>query len=296
MFKKMIVGAFCFTMIACGGGGTDSIFDDICFGCGNGDGSGGLNHNQLAEAFVASLNASGNITVTLVKKSTLRENFIVIYNNTTQQHIAVTLDGYVANTDAYAYFEANQARFFTGLEVLPSYTEIRIGQRTETRPESFYEFNAECNCHTWVTRDVEYTVDYEYEHTVPVRYRDIPSQLTFEKIDATPKDLEKMAALKEAAEMSAVSEKLQTSFGLSQERSMEVARLTAAWNKAGGKNLTVNEHDSFSKDVLGFTITEGKNAIQSGNVTSINSLIEKAAITNGTSQENVREIIKSFMN
>lgn len=264
MFKKMLISATCFALIACGGGG------------GNGGGAPGFTHNQLAENFVQNLNASGQMHVTLVKDSTLQRDFIVVYNPSTDEYVAINIDLYQPNGDALAFYQANQAGHYYDLDVIPGYYE------THTRTS----YDAWCECYT----------TEEYETWVPQRYRDRRADITFEKITASPKDLEKMAALKEAVQMGQVSEKLQAQFGLSAERSNEVARLTNAWSKAGGKDLTAKEHDAFSKEVLGFTITEGQSAFQSGNESSINSLIEKAAVTNGTSPENVREIIKGFMN
>lgn len=116
----------------------------------------------------------------------------------------------------------------------------------------------------------------------------------YEKNMSTPKDLEKRAAQKEQEYIATTAQKMEAQFGLSADRSQEVAALTLAWKKAGGRNMTKAEADSYTKQLLGFTNTELVEATQSNDLVKIDQLIEKAANTNQTSPEHIREIIRSI--
>ncbi|OFZ11393.1 MAG: hypothetical protein A2Z20_07665 [Bdellovibrionales bacterium RBG_16_40_8] len=129
------------------------------------------------------------------------------------------------------------------------------------------------------------------------RYYDWYTGLTFEKVQSTSKDLEKYAALAQEKVIKSRAENVAAKFGLSVERSKDVVRLAMAWQKSGGKELAAKDQDSFSKELLGFSISDAKKAVtekESGNSRPLDSLIEKAALTNETTPENVRQIIDQY--
>lgn len=270
--KKIILAAFAATALtACGGGG------------GNGNGSPStptspaLTHNQLAEHFVNQLNATGLYDVDLAKSSTLRSNFIVIYDHDLDSYDAINIDNYAPGMDVLDYVDNNAGRFYYDLDVLPGHYEW----------EPYDRYDSWCECWVTDTREV----------WIPTRYRDRWSGFVFEKIKSSSKDLETFAALAEEATIANRAESVATKFGLSVDRSREVVRLAMAWQKQGGKNLTDKDQDAFSKELLGFSITEAKAAAKSaaeGNVKAMDQLIEEAAITNSTSPEHVRQIIGAF--
>ena len=61
------------------------------------------------------------------------------------------------------------------------------------------------------------------------------------------------------------------------------------------RSLTAADEDAFAKQALGFTISEASNAVASGNVSAVNSLINKAAETNDTSPEHIRELMVNLV-
>ena len=129
------------------------------------------------------------------------------------------------------------------------------------------------------------------------RYYDWYTGLTFEKVQSTSKDLEKYAALAQEKVIKSRAENVAAKFGLSVERSKDVVRLAMAWKQSGGKELSDKQQDSFAKELLGFSITDAKAAAQqkeAGNSNALDSLVEKAALTNDTSPENVRQIIDQY--
>lgn len=264
MMKKVTSYAMALVfMAACGGGGNGS-------GSPATGGSGRLSHNELADRFVANLNSRGEIQVTMARRSTDRSDFIVVYEVSSDQYIAINIDEYTPDQDATAYYQANRSRFFYDLDVVPGYSYY----------DSYYSYTCECYLERLVS--------------VPTKYRDRRSGFVFEKIQESPKDLEKLAALKEAAEVTQTAETLQVDFGLSAERSQEIAQLTKEWQKAGGKDLSVAEQDAFAAEVLGFTISEAMASFKGESSVTIDELIEKAALTNGTSPEHMKEIVSQF--
>ena len=85
-------------------------------------------------------------------------------------------------------------------------------------------------------------------------------------------------------------------FGLSETRSLEVAKIAQAWNSAAGScAMTDADADVFAQEILGVSISEAKAAYQSsveGDTASMNALIDVAADTNGTSPEHVNKLIE----
>ncbi len=118
----------------------------------------------------------------------------------------------------------------------------------------------------------------------------------FEKTTATPKDLAKMNAIKEAVILNNKAEFLSSEFGLSMQRSKEVARLTHNWKKAGIKSMTAAEHDAFSTELLGFSISKGMETVKTGDVSGISALVEEAAVTNGITPEHASKLMTKIFN
>jgi hypothetical protein len=73
-----------------------------------------------------------------------------------------------------------------------------------------------------------------------------------------------------------------------------VARLSAHWSKASIKGMTSAEQDSFSTELLGFSITAGKKAAQAaveGDASQLDSLIESAAAQNNITPEHASKVM-----
>jgi hypothetical protein len=257
--KKVMLAIATLALVACGGGG------------GNGDGapSLGLTHNQLADLFVTALNSTGAYDVSLAKSSTLHDNFIVIYDYDLQEYDAVNISGWTPGTDPAVYVDGSYAIAYYDLDVLPAHYE--------------YDYDVFGDLvSTWI----------------PTRYQDYYTGYVFEKTGTTSKDLLKLSALAEEEVVGNRAEAVATKFGLSVDRSKEVVRLAMAWKKAGGKDLTAKDQDSFSQEMLGFSITEAKSAVKqnlAGDTAALDSLVEKAAETNETTPENVRQIISTYI-
>ncbi|OFZ11395.1 MAG: hypothetical protein A2Z20_07675 [Bdellovibrionales bacterium RBG_16_40_8] len=264
---------------------------------GYGSGAGGLTHDQLASNFVATLNASGEYDVTLVKSSTERKNYIVIYDKDLHAYDAINLSGYTPGADAAAFLNT-QATVYSGLVLIPGHYEwyptygYGYGYNYPSYGNNYYD--SFCNCWT-------YGPDYSQINYVWIedQYRDPGSGLTFEKINATSKDLEKISGLAEQKVVQMRAQNVAARFGLSTERSQDVVRLAIAWQKDGGKELTDNVQDSYAKEMLGFSITEAKSAIkksESGNTEGLDDLVKKAALANDITPEQVKQLIDFYIN
>lgn len=272
--KFLLLSTILLTLIACNGGGSDG---------GNGNGAEGFTHNQLAEKFVNELNLDADFSVTLTKKSTLQNNFLVIYDPLTDSYDAINIDNYdPASTTVTAsdYYYANSSRAFFDLDVIPSHYVTDV--RDVYVSDSYYDFSCDC------TVDSSYWGTETYQRFVETKYRDRPSGLTFEKITATPKDLAKMSAIKEAHSIQKSAEFLSSEFGLSLNRSKEIASLTNHWKKASKKGMSASETDKFATELLGFSLSRGVSVYKdslAGDSSSLDSLIEEAAISNDITPE-----------
>gem|GEM_PF-1251220 len=259
------------------------LFMFAIHGCGgHGDGSAGMTHNELAANFVQQLNSNASFSVTLVKNSTLKSNFIVIYDHKYGTYDAIDLSSYDPNKiSATDYYNQHAGQFFYDLQVLPGYYET-----------------------AWnlVTHYDSYGKPYEeWEPTetwVPTQYRDYYSGFVFEKIDTSAKDLEKISALSEVIRVENTAEYLNKEMGLTLERGQEISRLAIQWEKAGKASMTTEEHDAFASELLGVTITDAMSAYKKsieGDNKSLEAVIKKAANTNGITPEHMNELITKFL-
>jgi len=88
---------------------------------------------------------------------------------------------------------------------------------------------------------------------------------------------------------------LKSQYGLSEERSIKVAKLATSWEKlAKTRALTNADADAFAKELAGVNFSEIDSAVKGmseGNLNDMNTVIAKAADVNGTSIENMSSII-----
>ena len=116
------------------------------------------------------------------------------------------------------------------------------------------------------------------------------SSMIFEKTAGTTKDLDKAAALVEAYKVDTTASNIASEFGLTAERSIQVAKLASAWSKLSkSRALTSADADAFTQEAVGVNLAEINNAGNSPEAMS--SLIEKAAERNETTSENMTLIM-----
>jgi hypothetical protein len=273
MKKLLLTGLMTIAMIGCNSGGS---------GSGSGGGTGGYygySHEELASLFVGNLNLDPEFSVTMVKTNTLEYDYIVIYDPYTDSYDAIDIGAYDPSYDNAAdYYFDNSGNSFFNLNIIDGHYDSDL----------VYEFVG----YDYYGYEM---YDYvQYDTWIPTRYADPYSTYIFEKTASTPKDLAKVAALKEVAVLAKTAKHLSSSFGLSLDRGKEIARLTAHWKKSSIKGMTNAEQDTFSTELLGFSITAGKAAAKQateGNLTGVQELVDQAAKANGITPEHATKLM-----
>jgi hypothetical protein len=254
-----------------------STFITACGGSGgNGDGAPGYTHNQLAELFVQKLNASGDFEVQLAKSSTQRDGYIVVLDRSTNEYNAYNINGYSPEQDAVIFIGSTNQ--YSDLDYIPGYYQQYYSSR--------YDYGCECY------------VSSNYSVYVSATYRDRATGIVFEKTSGTPKDRMKLAALKEAFTVQNMASTLSANYGLSAERSQEVAKTTFLWQQQPKERMTDADHDRFAKEILGHSITDYKAAAQkasAGDRSALNQLIEDSARANGITAEDANQIVNGLL-
>ncbi|RLA62639.1 MAG: hypothetical protein DRQ88_08305 [Epsilonproteobacteria bacterium] len=121
----------------------------------------------------------------------------------------------------------------------------------------------------------------------------------FEQIANMYKDLEKLGARIEAKDLETRSLELSLNYGLSDERSIEVAKILTHMDKINQKrSLTAIEKDIVSKQLLGIDYTTSKSALEKhlqGDSKGMEELYQKAAELNGITPEHVNDLLGEFI-
>lgn len=113
------------------------------------------------------------------------------------------------------------------------------------------------------------------------------------------KDLEKLGANSEVLEREAMAGKIEENYGLSEERSSEVAKILYHYQKIEKKrSLTEMDKNILSKKLLGIDYKSAKYALEEhiqGNPGQLEGVLERAAKANDTSPEHVQELVGEFL-
>ncbi len=147
-----------------------------------------------------------------------------------------------------------------------------------------------------------YDDDFFNAESIPVfgipwtnNYRDANGNI-FETDSVSNKDLEKIGNFTDKIKKEKISEELIANYGLSVERSAEVANLLSDYTRITQKrSLTEKEQDYFSKKVLGVGFKDADSVIKGGNTEDLGNLIQKAAELNGTTPEQMQEIFVNII-
>lgn len=131
------------------------------------------------------------------------------------------------------------------------------------------------------------------------RYYSWEYDVIFEKTEGESKDLEKVSAFIEEKRIAKMGEKLAAEFGLSEERSIEIAKLTRQWTDLKKKrSLTDADAHAFSEKLFGFDLNKASAAYKKsleGDKADLDALFDQAAEVNGTSPERVNQIFNKLI-
>ncbi len=117
----------------------------------------------------------------------------------------------------------------------------------------------------------------------------VGNRLLLSETGSTSKDTLKNAAIVEQYLVVEMAKQVQTKFGLSSERSFKVAKAANHFRKYSSvRALTTDDTNAYAEEMIGVSFKEMESAYKSskkGNVTELNSVLEKAAEKNGVSVE-----------
>lgn len=136
-----------------------------------------------------------------------------------------------------------------------------------------------------------------YYDLIPIgmnEFEDYWTGLIFNITKMESKDHMKLAAFEEALQLKKASDILMVEYGLSVNRSQEVAKLAMLWQNTPKELMTDGDHDRFAQAVLGNSISEYKEAVtkkMSGDGSTLEKLIENAAQVNGVSVDQVHDLV-----
>ena len=235
---------------------------------------------QLTDSFVNDLNASGEFTVSIAKRFTdVGYDYLVIYDKDNNSYDAIDISRYDASVDNAAdYYYDNLNHHFLDLKKIPAHYQT--------------EYNYEVvGVDEWGYDVYDYVPEEVY---VSTQYWDSRSNLYFEKVSASPKDLAKVVALQEAIEIDKASTSISNQLGLSLKRSREVANLKQYWKKVDKKSMTKSELSSFTTELLGFSIDDAIGAYQAsanGNDSQLEGLINQSAEVNSITPEHAQSLM-----
>ncbi len=120
------------------------------------------------------------------------------------------------------------------------------------------------------------------------------SSLVFEATQANPRDLEKAAAFIEDMKVNEMSANLSAEFGLSEERSLRVAKLATQWDRLSkSRAMTASDADVVAKEIIGTSLHEMDEAYMDmiqGNGAHYDALMTQAAQLNDVSPEQFNQI------
>ena len=150
------------------------------------------------------------------------------------------------------------------------------------------------------TFDTDFSImNYNYVYTIDgitsLDVERLAEKFPFSLDVTATKDLEKNAAFDEKKESEKYALNLMENFGLSEARAHTISHLMLSFGKLRGmRELTPNEKDHFSNEILGFDYEKGKMALEKymqGEKNSLDDLIAVAASKNDTSPEHIKELV-----
>jgi flagellar biosynthesis/type III secretory pathway protein FliH len=126
----------------------------------------------------------------------------------------------------------------------------------------------------------------------------VNGNMLFEETSLTSKDTLKRAAVVEQYLVVEMAKQVQGKFGLSAERSFKIAKASNHFRKYSSKRaLTADDTNAYAQEIIGADIKTIERAYErsmKGDVSGLQTVIEKAALKNETSPEKMAEIVSSL--
>jgi hypothetical protein len=123
----------------------------------------------------------------------------------------------------------------------------------------------------------------------------VNGKLLLSEVSMTNKDTLKRAAVVEQYLVVEMSKQVKSKFGLSAERSLQVAKAANHFRKfSTTRALTAEDTNAYASEIVGVSFKAVEKAFDSsmkGDISGLNSIMEKAAEKNGVSPEKMSEIV-----
>jgi hypothetical protein len=143
-------------------------------------------------------------------------------------------------------------------------------------------------------RNYEYTFYYGLAPEGGNLYRDWQTGVLFEKVQAGPKNISKIKALRQDLAINKAAEKLRAEYGLSEEKALDTARFSYKLKNSPKGTYNVKDFDAFARELTGSSISEFQNDLKQGNSSSLQDRLEKAGEVTGMGPEGVNKLIKDI--
>ncbi len=125
-------------------------------------------------------------------------------------------------------------------------------------------------------------------------YTDPVTGVQFEKDEESSKNLESLEAAAQQVVLAHSAKTLQDQYGMSESKSLDVAKIAFQINNSPKGSLNVSDYDAFAKQITGSTITEIQAAMKSGDQAAINDKIDLASQVTGMGPENTQKLLSSL--
>ncbi len=120
----------------------------------------------------------------------------------------------------------------------------------------------------------------------------------FEETKYSQKDLEKVGQKIEQVNLTKISSHLLSDYGLSENRSLKIAKVVQNWKKNSKlRNMTDRDAQVLFKKIVGFDFKKSVKALKAkyeGDSDELEKLFEESGNFNGTDPENIRFIFNKF--
>ncbi len=275
-FRGLFLLAVLVVLNACGGGG-GGVTAPGPFHPGQSD----QEFLDKANAFIKQKSTELGVQLSIAKLNTdQKAGFIVVHNPAKNNDSVYNINGATCEYCSMTVLgQVDKGSF--GSTFTSTFT-IYSGSPVKKDGDSYYYYT-DYNTGKYQADDKGYFKEVVYDVTV-----------RFEEVSGGTKDLEAAYASRQDQLIEASSENIQASFGLSEEKSLDLAKMVYNINKNQSKSLTMQELNQFSKELLNLSMDELKSASQSPNSNQSVLLLEKAAKANNISSEHMKAIIQDL--
>lgn len=122
-------------------------------------------------------------------------------------------------------------------------------------------------------------------------YRDYVTGKVFEVDSSSSMNLDQVVALKQELAINKAAANLRNTYGMSEETAVDAARLAYQIQTAPKGSIDTKTYDAFAKSITGHTITEFQKAAKSGDMKSLQSMMEDSQAKMGMDSQGMAALL-----